>query len=63
MASKDDLYFAMDETSRPYEPGENPFPGTELDEEFEKMIINKYHLVTKEMEAEDTNTKKRLYNE
>ncbi len=42
-----------DETSVPYEQNENPFPQTDLDDEFEKMIINKYHLTTKEME--DTN--------
>lgn len=43
----------MDETSVPYEQNENPFPQTDLDDEFETMIINKYHLTTKEME--DTN--------
>lgn len=35
--------FVMDETSVPYERNENPFPRTDSDDEFEKMIINKYH--------------------
>ena len=50
MCSTDNLRFIMDETSVPYEQNENPFPRTDSDDEFEKMIINKYHLVTKEME-------------
>jgi hypothetical protein len=44
------LRFFMDETSVPYPEGENPFPRTKEDDEFEKMVIEKYHLVTKEME-------------
>nr|MCR5154374.1 hypothetical protein [Lachnospiraceae bacterium] len=47
MYSTDNLRFVMDETSVPYEQNENPFPQTDLDDEFEKMIINKYHLTTK----------------
>ena len=53
MHTTDNLRFVMDETSVPYEQNENPFPQTDLDDEFETMIINKYHLTTKEME--DTN--------
>jgi hypothetical protein len=41
----------MDDTSVPYEQDENPFPKTNSDDEFEKMIITKYHLITKEMET------------
>ena len=48
MNSIENLRFVMDETSTPYEQNENPFSQT--DAKFEKMIINKYHLVTKEME-------------
>ncbi len=50
MYTTDHLRFVMDETSVPYEQNENPFPQTDLDDEFETMIINKYHLITKEME-------------
>lgn len=51
MNSTENLRFVMDETSAPYEQNENPFPRTDSDNEFEKMIINKYHLTTKEMEV------------
>lgn len=51
MYSTDNLRFVMDETSAPYEQNENPFPRTKADEEFDEMIISKYHLTTKEMEA------------
>ena len=47
----DDLRFVMDETSAPYEENKNPFEQTESDNEFEQMIINKYHLITKETES------------
>lgn len=47
-------FFIMDETSAPYEQWECPFSETLLDKEFEKMIIEKYHLVTKEMEEGST---------
>ena len=50
MYSTDNLRFVMDETSVPYEQNENPFLETKEDEEFEEMIINKYHLITKEAE-------------
>ena len=50
MYSIDNLRFVMDETSAPYEENETPFVQTELDNEFEQMIINKYHLITKEAE-------------
>ena len=49
---EDDMRYVMDETSMPYEYNENPFPRTTSDDEFEEMIINKYHLMTKEMEKE-----------
>ncbi len=52
----DSLRFVMDETSAPYEEGENPYIQTELDNEFEQMIINKYNLTTKEMESYIDNT-------
>lgn len=51
MYSMENLRFIMDETSIPYERNENPFPQTAVDEEFDKIIINKYHLTTKEMET------------
>lgn len=47
MYSTDNLRFVMDETSAPYEENENLFMQTELDNEFEQMIIKKYHLTTK----------------
>ena len=50
-----DLRFFMDETSAPYEDGENPFIRTKEDEKFDKMIIAKYNLITKEMEKEISN--------
>lgn len=50
MYSADNLRFVMDETSAPFEENENPFIQTETDDEFDQMIINKYHLTTKEME-------------
>lgn len=50
MISIENLRFVMDETSAPYEQNENPFSQTDADAKFEKMIINKYHLVTEEME-------------
>ncbi len=49
----ENLRFFMDETSAPYEQNENPFPRTDSDDEFDKMIIDKYHLITKEMEDAD----------
>lgn len=51
MYSIDNLRFVMDETSVPYEENETPFVQTESDNEFEQMIISKYHLATKEMES------------
>lgn len=48
------LHFVMDETSATYEQGEVPFPEIILDEEFDKKLIEKYHLVTKEMEEGTT---------
>lgn len=48
MYKADNLRFVMDETSAPHEQNENPFSRTNADIEFEKMMIDKYHLVTKE---------------
>lgn len=50
MCSSNKLQYFMDETSIPYEDGQNPFPRTKEDDDFDKMIIEKYHLVTKDME-------------
>lgn len=50
MYSIDNLRFVMDDTSIPYEQNENSFLKTDSDDDFEKMIIDKYHLITKEME-------------
>lgn len=44
------LRFYMDETSAPYSDKDNPFNRTKEDDEFDKMIIEKYKLTTKEME-------------
>lgn len=49
--------FIMDESDRPYEPGENPFPYTKADEEYEDYIIKKFGLKRKgEDEKEDDDT-------
>lgn len=50
MCITNNLRFVMDETSVPYEKNENPFPRKEDDEEFDKKMIDKYRLITKEME-------------
>lgn len=50
MDTTGNLRYFMDETSAPYEDGENPFPRTKEDDEFDEMMIAKHHLVTKEME-------------
>ena len=50
MDTTEKLRCFMDETSAPYEDGENPFVRTKEDDEFDEMIIAKYHLTTKEME-------------
>ena len=47
------LRFLMDETSVPYPENENPFPRTKEDDVFDEMIIEKYHLITKEMETKE----------
>ncbi|MBR6163691.1 hypothetical protein IKQ26_07375 [bacterium] len=41
-----DLRFVMDESAIPYEKGENPFVRTQEDDDFERYIIEKYHIVT-----------------
>lgn len=46
----------MDESGRPYEEGENPFPDTPEMEEIEARIIKKYGLVLAEDEEEDEDT-------
>ena len=43
-----DLRFYMDESSAPYEEDENPFERTKEDEEFDKYVIDKFNLVTKD---------------
>lgn len=48
----ENMRFVMDDTSTPYKDGEVPFTRTAADEEFEKKICEKYHLVTKEMEED-----------
>ena len=58
MSSTDNLRFVMDETSVPYEQNENPFPQTDSDNEFEKMIIRKYNLTTSQ---ESTMKKEAIY--
>lgn len=45
--------FIMDESDRPYEPGENPFPYTKADEEYEDYIIKKLGLKRKTEDEED----------
>ena len=50
MNNAENLRFFMDEDAVPYPENEIPFPRTKEDEEFEKMIVENFHLVTKEME-------------
>lgn len=38
------LRFYMDESGRPYEEGENPFPRTPKDDAFDAYLIKKFHL-------------------
>ena len=52
MDTTEKLRFFMDETSTPYTDSENPFVRTKEDDEFDKMIIEKYHLTTKERERD-----------
>ena len=52
MCATNNLRFIMDETSMPYEKNENPFPRKANDDEFDQKMIEKYQLVTKEMENE-----------
>lgn len=52
MSLMNDLRFVMDESSVPYEKNENPFPRIKEDDEFENKIIDKYHLITEEMEID-----------
>lgn len=54
--NKNDLRFFMDESSAPFEDDSNPFPRTKEDEEFERMIIARFHLITKEKEMKTITT-------
>lgn len=49
------LYLFMDESGRPYEEGENPFPETPEDDEFDRMLFKKYGLVLAEDEDVEEN--------
>ena len=49
MNNSENLRFFMDEDAVPYPESEIPFTVTKEDEEFEKMIVEKFHLVTKEI--------------
>ncbi len=44
------LRFYMDESSAPYSESDAPIVRTKEDDEFDDMIIAKYHLVTEEKE-------------
>lgn len=55
------LYLFMDETGRPYEEGENPFPRTIEMDEIENKIIEKYGLVLAEDEEENEDTPNATY--
>lgn len=61
MNDESKLYLFMDETGRPYEEGENPFPRTIEMEEIENKIIEKYGLVLAEDEDEDDDTPNATY--
>ncbi|MBR1741486.1 MAG: hypothetical protein IJ733_06370 [Lachnospiraceae bacterium] len=54
MNTTESLRFYMDESSAPYSDNDNPFIRTKDDDDFDKMIMTKYHLITKEMEKSDT---------
>ena len=43
------LRFYTDESGTPYEDGENPFPRTKEDDDFDQMMIEKYNQERKEM--------------
>ena len=49
------LRFYTDESGIPYEDGENPFPRTKEDDDFDQMMIEKYNLVLKEAEDQRNN--------
>ena len=49
------LRFYTDESGTPYEDGENPFPRTKEDDDFDQMMIEKYNLVLKEEEDQRNN--------
>jgi hypothetical protein len=51
MMNIEKLRFFTNETSMPYSENENPFLRTEEDDKFDEMIIEEYHLVTKEKET------------
>ena len=56
------LRFYTDESGTPYEDGENPFPRTKEDDEFDQMMIKKYNLVLKEDEDKKWPNKKPRLN-
>ena len=43
--NEEKLYLIADETTAPYEEGENPFVRTEEDEEFDLKVAGKFGLV------------------
>ena len=61
MIDESKLYLFMDETGRPYEEGENPFPRTIEMDEIEARIIEKLGLVLAEDEEEDEDTPNATY--
>lgn len=56
MMDESKLYLFMDETGRPYEEGERPFPRTLEDDEFDRKLFKKLGLVLAEDEEEDDDT-------
>lgn len=38
------LHYYMDESATPFEDGDNPYTRTEKDDDFDKRMIEKYHL-------------------
>ena len=55
MSDTQKLRFYTDESGIPYEDGENPFPRTKEDDDFDQMMIEKYNLVLKEEEDQRNN--------
>ena len=62
MSDSEKLYLLMDESSAPLENADFLYPRTKEDEEFDKMIVEKYHLITKDMEDDtDDDGEEKLY--